>query len=372
LTVYKADQAPIHVLIVGAGAIGALWDTPGDLVVRTHAHAVTNHPGLTLAGFVEPDPDRATNAVDRWGGQAWGCFEAALRDLHAQDDCLYILPVIASPDVTHAPLLSFLLRHSWPKVCGVVVEKPLASSVADAQALAAQAQAIHLPLWVNYPRAFLPPYVALKETCQALGAWRQGTLRYGKGLWHNGSHGLQLWQMLTGVGSPDHYDVSFTVLETFHDWPEAARDPTLSGRLLLTPRRGLASHQEACWLMLDAVPADRGVTVFELDLMFEGGRVQILDNGQHLVQWRVGPQPLSPQHQYFVPEAETRVDLSCALAGVYQQVVSDVFGTQPPDLPASAPWVALTAWLSVIRPSPLTLRLPTRTPSSTGNPPALT
>lgn len=361
-------QAPVHVLIIGAGAIGALWDTPEEAAIRTHAHAVTNHPGFRLLGFVEPDAQRAATSVSRWGGQVWNCLDTAMRDCHALDDCLYILPVIASPDVTHAPLLRFLLHQRWPKMCGVIVEKPLTTHHNEAEECVVLSRKRNLPVWVNYPRAFLPPYQALRETCQTLGPWRQGTLRYGKGLWHNGSHGLQLWQMLTGVGAPCEYEVTFKSLEAFNDWAEGHRDPSVGGRLCLTP---YGCPIDARWLTLDPVPANRGVTVFELDLIFEDGRVQVIDQGQHLLKYRVGSQSLSPNHRYYILEEEVRVDLSQAMAGVYQRVRSELSHGKSTSMGLDEA-ISLTSWLSAVQPGPLTLKMPIRSPSSMGNPFPLT
>jgi scyllo-inositol 2-dehydrogenase (NADP+) len=121
---------PVRVAIVGYGLAGSLF----------HAPLVAATPGLRLAAVVTKDPGRA----------------AAARTAHpdvriARDaDELFAAPsqvdlvVVAAPNVAHVPLARDAVAAGLP----VVVDKPFATTAADAAALAREAQAAGVLLTV--------------------------------------------------------------------------------------------------------------------------------------------------------------------------------------------------------------------------------
>lgn len=99
--------------VVGAGAMG-----------RNHVRILSSLPGVELVGVHDPDPKAGELGVRVFG---------RLEDLAASVDAA----VVAAPTVAHADIGCFLLQRG----IHVLVEKPIASSLAEAdRLLEAQAQ----------------------------------------------------------------------------------------------------------------------------------------------------------------------------------------------------------------------------------------
>ena len=64
-----------NVLIIGAGNIGALYDSPGSNHILTHAHAFSKTPGFSLIGFFDTDFEKAHHAAQRWNTQVFKTLE---------------------------------------------------------------------------------------------------------------------------------------------------------------------------------------------------------------------------------------------------------------------------------------------------------
>ncbi len=120
-------QHPLRIGIAGAGHFG-----------RFHALKVASSHRATLAGLFDPDEARAA-AVGR---EAGGAPAMPLADLLAACDAL----IVAAPAEAHFELAMQAMaagRH-------VLIEKPIAATLAEADALAAQGQARRLVLQVGH------------------------------------------------------------------------------------------------------------------------------------------------------------------------------------------------------------------------------
>ena len=54
---------PLNVVIIGAGKIGAFFDSPDSSNILTHAHAFTANRNFRLLGFVDKDLNQAGRAA---------------------------------------------------------------------------------------------------------------------------------------------------------------------------------------------------------------------------------------------------------------------------------------------------------------------
>ena len=100
----------------------------------------------------------------------------------------------------------------------VIAEKPLASSSAEGERIVGSYREAGVPLIVNYTRRFVPAWQQLRGR-EAMTA----TIRYAKGVRHNGTHAIDLCRMLFGECT-DHKP-----LARKHDhWSD---DPTVSAFL---------------------------------------------------------------------------------------------------------------------------------------------
>lgn len=242
------------VLIIGAGKIGAFFDTPQGEQVLTHAHAFTSHPGFKLLGFVDADRNQAERAAAVWGGDAFSTISGAF----AQQ--VVDVAVVAVPDELHYPLLKDLVAYQ-PKL--VFAEKPLTKRLIEAEEIVHLYRERGVSLGVNYTRRFVPEFVTLRDEIKsgAFGRFLTGTGYYGKGTLHNGSHLIDLLRFMLG-------EIAATrTISKIHDFFED--DPSCSAVL------DLADGGEFVMQAVDC----RSYTVFEMDLLFEKKRVRLVDAG---------------------------------------------------------------------------------------------
>ncbi len=245
-----------NVLIIGAGKIGAHFDTPDSTDVWTHAHAFSQSPTFKLLGFLDPDITQAQSAITQWGGEVFDSIDTAFKQ-HSVD-----VVCIASPDETHADILQALLSYS-PKL--VFCEKPLTTELGQAKKLVVQYQQQNIPLLVNYTRRFVPEFQQLQSNIKSdlYGKFVGGNSIYGKGFKHNGSHLIDLLYFL--IGDIDGVQPA----QEIHDF--TSNDPSISVLLTL--------ENQPFWVQaMDS----RLYTIFEMDLFFEHARIQILDSGFHI------------------------------------------------------------------------------------------
>jgi predicted dehydrogenase len=243
-----------RVLIIGAGKIGAFFDSPGDEAVLSHGHSFSRHPGFSLLGFVDTDPIKARKAALVWGGEAFESLDTAFR--HHNVD----VAVVAVPDEFHGQILHQLVKYQLK--C-VLAEKPLAQSLHESEKITELYKEKHIPLAVNYIRRFVPEFIELRgriASCE-FGAFLGGSGYYGKGTMHNGSHLVDLIRYLLGEVT------AVTPIGCILDWNE--NDPTCSAVL------GLSCGGK---IIVQAVDC-RNFTIFELDLFFAEKRVRIVDSG---------------------------------------------------------------------------------------------
>ena len=120
-----------NIAVVGAGVIG-----------RTHVDAIRQASGVRLSGIVEPGP----------GGRAYA-EENGCR-LHANlDELIASRPdgvVVATPNETHAALAMELLAAGIP----VLVEKPLATTVAEAASILKASEKAGVPVLTAHHRRY--------------------------------------------------------------------------------------------------------------------------------------------------------------------------------------------------------------------------
>lgn len=244
--------------VIGAGMIGARMDAPADFPPQTHAGAYRAHEAFTLTAIC--DPQAPKDLGEKWGCAVYPSAEAMLMAQGAPD----IVSVAVTPP--QQPDILMLLAESG--VRAVVAEKPLAQDPREAQALADLYAKKRIPLIVNYSRRFLPFYQELAHRTRHEGVLNV-SIKYAKGLLHNGSHAIDLLRLLFG--------------EVQRAVPLAARvdysdgDPTMAVFLEL-------DHCPMAFLQpLD----DRAFTLFEVDIVTRTGRYQIYNDHRDCHVWTV-------------------------------------------------------------------------------------
>ena len=243
--------------LIGCGKIGSEFaDDPlmkGD--VLTHAEAYRLYPGTELVAVCDTDPDRLARSGERWDVDARYSTVEELMEAGRPD-----FVSVCTPDETHYDVMHTVLT-STHRILGVLCEKPLATSLEQAQELVRLANERGVILAVEYMRRYAENIRNLKAFLAAgkLGGMQAVSGWYTKGTLHNGSHWFDLLRYLVG---------EVRSVMAINALNENGPDPTLDVTLELT--NGVVATLRAC----DA----RYFTVFEMDIMGTQGRVQLVDS----------------------------------------------------------------------------------------------
>jgi predicted dehydrogenase len=282
-------------VVVGAGAIGARLDRPGTPEPLTHAGGILA-AGLALAAFVDPDPAARALAA-AWGCPAYGDFDEMMR-AEAPD-----IVSLAVPTVTRAALLHKALGYR-PRL--VVAEKPLTGSVAETEEVTSTYARASIPLLVNYSRRFVPVWRRLSGS-EAISV----TIRYAKGIRHNGTHALDLCRMLFGTCL-----AAQPLSKKFDFWPD---DPSVSAflRFERCPEVWLQALDERCF------------THFEVDIVSQTGRVVVDGDGRRLRRWEVKDDSGIPPGKRLVDAAEEDTGGAFAMRNLMRHAQEVLDGATP-------------------------------------------
>jgi len=147
-------RRPVRVAVVGLGKMGL-----------AHTSVLANIPGCAIAGLVDPTKASGKRLLGMGHKVPW---YASLDDMLAA--CRPDAVFVCSPQHVHWPIAKRAIEAGIP----VFVEKPLAHTLADAEALAALARAKGVPVACGYTLAYWPVFVAAGE---ALAAGVIGPLR---------------------------------------------------------------------------------------------------------------------------------------------------------------------------------------------------
>ncbi|MEU3274250.1 Gfo/Idh/MocA family oxidoreductase [Saccharomonospora sp. NPDC006951] len=132
----------MKILVVGVGFMGDL-----------HARTVHDSRFARLCGVVDVDPARSGAEGRALGVPAFTDLSDAIRE--TQPDAV----IVATPDPAHRDPVTTVVEARLP----VLVEKPLATSVADAEAMAELAEKHNVRLMTGHLTRFFPRYVAVAD-----------------------------------------------------------------------------------------------------------------------------------------------------------------------------------------------------------------
>lgn len=279
--------------VVGAGAIGAALDAPG------HAHPLTHVGGYLASGCdlvaLVDTAESLTQEAARWGATPYHDFALML------EECQPELISFAVPASVRPELMLQALACDSVRV--VIAEKPLASTLEEARALVAAYRERDIPLIVNYSRRFVPVWQALAGR-PALSA----TIKYAKGVVHNGSHAIDLCRMLFGEC------LSARTLSRKYDfWSD---DPTVTAHLTFAgcPDVLLQAMDERCF------------TLFEVDIVGADWRVVVDQDGRRISWFELQDGVGVPPGKRLVPVVERDSGGSEAMLRLIQHALAVAAG----------------------------------------------
>ena len=129
--------------LVGAGVFG-----------QRHAQAYSRHPAVDFAGVCDLDGERARTVAAQYGAST---VYTNLDELLANPDVVAVS--VATPDYAHKDVALACARAGKHILC----EKPLATTVADAEAMVGAAREAGVILMVDFHNRVNPPYVAARD-----------------------------------------------------------------------------------------------------------------------------------------------------------------------------------------------------------------
>lgn len=278
--------------VIGAGIMGAGLESEPALV--SHAQVFSLHSGIELLGLIDNDRNKLKAAINRWGGSGYSKIE---------DFITRVVPDIISicvPDEQHEIILEKLLAYK-PRL--VILEKPCTTNPIKTRQLIEKFSIQGIPVLVNYPRRYLQIYRDLKQWCMDEGVL-SATIRYAKGIKHNGCHAIDLGRLLFGEV------LDWKLLGSRIDYKE--NDPSVSAFIKY-------EHCEEFFLQaLD----ERHYTHFELDVFTRAGRFIIDNDHLRLRKYRVSKNTGIPSGNRIVEEELKNIDHAAALTHLINNAVS--------------------------------------------------
>jgi predicted dehydrogenase len=136
----SAGSSRLRVAVIGVGHLG-----------KHHARILSSMPGVELVGVVDTNMKRATEVAAEHGGRPM----LDVRELDGRVDAV----TIAVPTEIHREIATPWLRAGVP----VLVEKPMARTLAEADAMIAAAAEADVQLAVGHTERFNPAVAVARE-----------------------------------------------------------------------------------------------------------------------------------------------------------------------------------------------------------------
>ncbi|NHN32762.1 Gfo/Idh/MocA family protein [Paenibacillus agricola] len=265
-------EAPVQAAVIGLGNIGLLYDIPLKAQPQSHSLAYHLHPKIDLVAAVGVRQEQGdTLALVAPRTEFYLDLVAMLRN-HRLD-----IISICTPSDVRFDLLKTVLENSSARV--IFLEKPVATSIHEAEKIAALAQSYNRTLLVNLSRRWSDGVVQIREAVRTeqYGKLKKIHLRYTRGIFNYGSHLFDLVRFVSG--SIDQVRVIEQVptnLDAREDWTYSFLFSLASG--------GIAGYAEAF--------DDRDFLIFEMDLYFEQGKIEMLNSGDKIRYYATEAHPM--------------------------------------------------------------------------------
>lgn len=134
----------------------------GDLLREVH-----NHPNAEICGICDSDPARMQDAIGNFGLAPEQVFTEVAACMESRPDLVILCPATAD----HATWVETVAPYG----CDILVEKPFAASLADADRMIAACARHDVRLAINWPLAWYPCHVTAKRLLDegAIGTLRE-------------------------------------------------------------------------------------------------------------------------------------------------------------------------------------------------------
>ena len=197
----------MKVLIIGCGGQGVLADAPGSFnehKVISFAKAFKERDAELI--FFDTDLSKSRFATDIWGGTY----------VQKISDAFFDIAVVTTPDETHYEILK-LLSNLGAKL--VICEKPLCTDVEQIKEIVKLYKDLGIPLMVDFTRRFIDRYRFLKSDYRRgkLGKFVYGRCIFNRGIWHTGSHAVDLFNWMFR-GNSNNFEIIESEITDVRVW----------------------------------------------------------------------------------------------------------------------------------------------------------
>lgn len=177
--------------------------TLGTAVPYSHASAIDGIPGLRLVAGCDIAESARSSFLDRWGDR-WPGFRAYADYREMLETERPELVSVVTPDHLHAAVVVSAVDAG---VRGIFCEKPLATTLADADAILRAVSRGGVTMNVNYTRRWMPEFVEARRIVRAgeIGPLSQVVVQMGGPramLFRNHTHAIDIVTFLAD-GEPD-------------------------------------------------------------------------------------------------------------------------------------------------------------------------
>ncbi|MGI5503539.1 Gfo/Idh/MocA family protein [Lentzea sp. CA-135723] len=229
------------------GLVGA-----GPWAEMIHAPGIANHPGTTLTGVWARRPEAAASLASSHGAEAFEDYGAMLSTVDAVAFC--VPPGVQGPMALEAARAG---KH-------LILEKPIASSVEEAEALVAAVEEAGVASLVVLTRRYAPETKEMLAQLHRTGGWTGADSRWISGALLSGPFSDSPWRhdkgALDDVG-PHAFDLLDAALGEITDVLAANVTGTGLWQLILQHEGGATSTVSLC-LSLPVQPPFADFTVF--------------------------------------------------------------------------------------------------------------
>lgn len=294
-----------NVAIIGCGAIAGGYDEAQDgKTSLSHMGAYKRDARFRVIACVEPDEARGQAFADYWGVANW---YPSIESLLNAGDVIDMVSV-CTPDEEHVSTLQSVLSL---QPMAVLAEKPLGINSAAACKVVDAYQEAGTLLAVNYMRRCSPVLQGLARQIQSghYGDLQNAVVRYTKGLFHNGSHLLDLMLWFFG-----ELRVCFTRSRSIIDFSE--NDPTIDA---------VMETHDSTPVYLCGLDS-RHYTAFELDLSFSDGRVVATDMITRITRYETDKSATFPSQRLLLQSDTETCNVQMWIPLMIDNVVRSVEG----------------------------------------------
>src|SRR5581483_8764327 len=223
---------------IGCGAIASDgWEqsvrqVPGYLLLpSSHAGAYQRHPRTRLVAAADVDPQRLRAFGERWGVSALYQDHRAMLERERLDLVSIATPTRVRREVT--------VDVAGRGVKAIYLEKPIARTLADADAMIAACRANAVTVAVNHLRTYDPYYRAARQLIRAgeIGQVQGVLATWAEGFSEGGCH---LWALLRSL-----LETRLAWVFAHLDGEEARLD--LGGDAYLVYQNGVRAHVHMPW-----------------------------------------------------------------------------------------------------------------------------